>query len=97
MLYSQNYRYQRDYHTSRQLLILYSLVSSQATRQQDKEDRDIKREVHSVMEETGELIPSIASKNNQLGENYVPPPPPPPPLDTDRLRSATNSDGKTRS
>jgi len=30
---------------------------------------------------------------DELGKIYVPPPPPPPPLDTDRLRSATNSDG----
>ena len=28
-----------------------------------------------------------------LSSNNLPPPPPPPPLDTDRLRSATNSDG----
>ena len=31
---------------------------------------------------------SVSTTNDQL-----PPPPPPPPLDTDRLRSATNSDG----
>ncbi len=33
------------------------------------------------------------SSNNELSKMYIPPPPPPPPLDTDRLRSATNSDG----
>lgn len=30
---------------------------------------------------------------DELGKIYVPSPPPPLPLDTDRLRSATNSDG----
>jgi hypothetical protein len=29
----------------------------------------------------------------QKRSSSLPPPPPPPPLDTDRLRSATNSDG----
>lgn len=38
---------------------------------------------HSEMEST-----SIQRKQSSLS-----PPPPPPPLDTDRLRSATNSDG----
>ena len=33
------------------------------------------------------------SSNDELSKLYIPPPPPPPPLDTDRLRSATNSDG----
>ena len=33
------------------------------------------------------------AKDGTLTGNLSPPPPPPPPLDTDRLRSATNSDG----
>ena len=37
---------------------------------------------------------SISDSNDRaLKDSKVPPPPPPPPLDTDRLRSATNSDG----
>ena len=37
--------------------------------------------------------PGNDSSNDELSKLYIPPPPPPPPLDTDRLRSATNSDG----
>lgn len=83
-----------DYHTSRQLLILYSLVSSQAAcKQQESESKATSKQGHSVMEEKGGQRSCMAPTNNELSENYVPPPPPPPPLDTDRLRSATNSDG----
>jgi len=39
------------------------------------------------------LIPTFSQENGVLYDRSVPPPPPPPPLDTDRLRSATNSDG----
>ena len=91
-----------DYYTSRQLLILYSLVASEG-HQLDAQvldgitdddgnntklmlrkaslDSDImllKRQEHGI----------VTTTNSRL-----PPPPPPPPLDTDRLRSATNSDG----
>jgi hypothetical protein len=36
---------------------------------------------------------TLDSNDRALKESNIPPPPPPPPLDTDRLRSATNSDG----
>jgi hypothetical protein len=91
-----------DYYTSRQLLILYSLVASEGHQMDaavvdDITDEDghhkrlmirkksldsdvmlLKRQEHSL----------VTTSNSRL-----PPPPPPPPLDTDRLRSATNSDG----
>jgi hypothetical protein len=35
------------------------------------------------------MVSSVLEK----APSSIPPPPPPPPLDTDRLRSATNSDG----
>ena len=40
-----------------------------------------------------ELPSEGSASTNELSKMYIPPPPPPPPLDTDRLRSATNSDG----
>jgi len=115
-----------DYNTSRQLLILYTLVASKG--QQDKnrvrslslvsteglgeKDRmqgyslpdterlqkelsgEFEHNLNSNMKrENEDLIPTIAQENNKLSNQSVPPPPPPPPLDTDRLRSATNSDG----
>lgn len=118
-----------DYNTSRQLLILYTLVASKG--QQNKEraqslslkgtkavgekgrkqsyllsDTERIEEALSGKLPTGghgsdsraklekeALIPAISQENGVLYDQSVPPPPPPPPLDTDRLRSATNSDG----
>jgi hypothetical protein len=107
-----------DYHTSRQLLILYSLVASRGDELgNDEEDgggedsvesdsgegnfEEGKTAVHKrhsslgrdaeVMKRDLELVKK-ASSDGTLSE-VLPPPPPPPPLDTDRLRSATNSDG----
>lgn len=121
-----------DYNTSRQLLILYTLVASKG--QQDKDHKNRVQNLSSVgtkgigekgrmqgyllsdterIEEalsgrlpSGEyglessanwekesLVPTISQENSVLYNESVPPPPPPPPLDTDRLRSATNSDG----
>lgn len=102
-----------DYHTSRQLLILYSLVASQPVNGEDEENGDrslsdsgeerqqkgshkpktpssLGRDVDDLKEEMEALA---KEKTNALSTNHVPAPPPPPPLDTDRLRSATNSDG----
>ena len=95
-----------DYYTSRQLLILYSLVASEA-HQIDLEQKV----VHEIMEEQGHIDKAFIRKKSLDSEamllkrqaadhgvvtnanSRLPPPPPPPPLDTDRLRSATNSDG----
>lgn len=41
----------------------------------------------------GDKMVSRDSGSTELSAQHFPPPPPPPPLDTDRLRSATNSDG----
>eukprot|EP00978_Attheya_sp_CCMP212_P029989 scaffold108793_cov46-Attheya_sp.AAC.2 len=112
-----------DYHTSRQLLILYTLVASKGQakeKQQPKIAGSLTND--KVNSETDEssigsngigMLPKgtkapmnspadasymdnmVAYKENrgELGRMALPPPPPPPPLDTDRLRSATNSDG----
>ena len=118
-----------DYHTSRQLLILYSLVAAKkrsnslsapllesdaqadgcakptaaASNGNEKDNGTAKprhREsvsLHDAMKirhHTKELPTQGGnSSTDELSKMYVPPPPPPPPLDTDRLRSATNSDG----
>lgn len=90
-----------DYHTSRQLLILYSLVSSEVHQIDDT------KKLTNGKDETGgasntdkdkdgsnehQRSQSMITKHN--GESDpVTPRPPPLPLDTDRLRSATNSDG----
>ena len=101
-----------DYHTSRQLLILYSIVASKRRRSnsevsgqlQDDEDgnqsdssqpdsaqwRKAEKDLNSA---DGNQSVLFHRDNVQLGKQHIPPPPPPPPLDTDRLRSATNSDG----
>jgi len=96
-----------DYYTSRQLLILYSLVSSEGhqiscqttslSRGKTSNDANIddKKEQNSLSDSKAMLMkynrnrdPNISSTANKLMSR-----PPPPPLDTDRLRSATNSDG----
>jgi hypothetical protein len=127
-----------DYHTSRQLLILYSLVASQGAdsssssdeeedsedddQQQNEEDdnskEDSKKEKkakqlkkpgldkeatkqrilkhRSSLGRDAELIKrdvEAVSSGDGTVSSKLPAPPPPPPLDTDRLRSATNSDG----
>lgn len=81
-----------DYHTSRQLLILYSLVASAEEADAITADEEKKTETAS---DTGmpESAVAVRDQNDELTTNRIPAPPPPPPLDTDRLRSATNSDG----
>mmetsp|Transcript_7890 Transcript_7890/g.13918 ORF Transcript_7890/g.13918 Transcript_7890/m.13918 type:complete len:1243 (+) Transcript_7890:106-3834(+) len=100
-----------DYHTSRQLLILYTLVA--AKRSSSSESKPLLESDEGYLPDTSRASASSkkwrdAEKNIEkeggkerhlvrdertLGKQYAPPPPPPPPLDTDRLRSATNSDG----
>jgi hypothetical protein len=95
-----------DYYTSRQLLILYSIVSSEEHQMETEEvldkitDQDgnsdkllirkksLDSEATLLKRQAGEQSMTINDQNSRL-----PPRPPPPPLDTDRLRSATNSDG----
>ena len=83
-----------DYHCSRQLLILYSIV---ATRMADVEDdRDSiagsSHDGNNIMERRLVRSPDLAKGAlMDLSKRFAAPPPPP--LDTDRLRSATNSDG----
>lgn len=95
-----------DYHTARQLLILYTVV---ATNGDDDGDDEFSTMENNAVEEEGitgenkthinkdkELFSDAVVKRNARGElmqHTIPSPPPPPPLDTDRLRSATNSDG----
>jgi hypothetical protein len=80
-----------DYHIARQLLILYTLVSNKT------DDIHLQRylspaesnfpEAHIGIETEDDL--SLV-KSTTACADYLPPPPP---LDTDRLRSATSSDG----
>ena len=96
-----------DYHTSRQLLILYTLVS--AKRHESKPLLDAEegylsdtskgsssskswRDAEKDIEKEGGIERRIFRDERTLGLEVLHPPPPPP-LDTDRLRSATNSDG----
>uniref|UniRef100_A0A7S1BBR8 Uncharacterized protein n=1 Tax=Corethron hystrix TaxID=216773 RepID=A0A7S1BBR8_9STRA len=111
-----------DFHTGRQLLILYTLVASHGEKRKSLRTRKAGSEDGSA--EDSQPTP-IAPKNMEI-PTPTPPPvgaseppeagpfsvgyddgssplllspdavhthPPPPPLDTDRLRSATNSDG----
>mmetsp|Transcript_23382 Transcript_23382/g.38696 ORF Transcript_23382/g.38696 Transcript_23382/m.38696 type:complete len:759 (+) Transcript_23382:507-2783(+) len=92
-----------DYHTARQLLILYTVVATNGNEVTsiDSEPGD----EGTVVDDKTHIVKSTKSdepfcdavvKRNQNGElqqHTIPSPPPPPPLDTDRLRSATNSDG----
>ena len=106
-----------DFHTSRQLLILYSLVAAKKRKNSesapllesncqsaavanDGPDNSGRRESVALQNTMKKVhnkkdlpTPGSASSNAELSKLYIPPPPPPPPLDTDRLRSATNSDG----
>ena len=78
-----------DYHTSRQLLILYTLISSK---------RHGHKKGDSFQMLKGSTMSADSLNNNanlelsDITEEHLKKPPPPP-LDTDRLRSATNSDG----
>lgn len=96
-----------DYYTSRQLLILYSLISSEAHQMDAKEEADAEDSADSkegkdnkrFLRKTSLDSEAMLLKRQENGvaisneNSRLPPPPPPPPLDTDRLRSATNSDG----
>lgn len=110
-----------DFHTSRQLLILYSLVAakkrknsetapllesycqptakdgtgteSAGAKTHDRENVALQNTMKMADNQKNLQVPGSDSSNNELSKLYIPPPPPPPPLDTDRLRSATNSDG----
>ena len=78
-----------DYHTSRQLLILYSLVASEAN-EIEVEEKEAKT-TKSPLEQNAMVVSKDKplALNNMKGGTL----PPPPPLDTDRLRAATNVDG----
>merc|ERR1712029_1085300 len=93
-----------DYHTSRQLLILYTLVASKRCKNSESKPPLESHEDHQSeskncsdtkknTDKDGHPERHLSKDERILGKHYVPPPPPPPPLDTDRLRSATNSDG----
>lgn len=101
-----------DYHTSRQLLLLYSLVASRMNdseekhgehslsrppfqRQDDKMHRLLDAEI-SLNEDTADLerdLEIVKRANDHSTSSSRLCPSLPPALDTDRLRSATNSDG----
>lgn len=96
-----------DYHTSRQLLILYTLVAAKRHGRSDsinllESDEGYQSDTSKASSsskwrdaQTDSIVEKRGGSDgtSTLGKEYVPPPPPPPPLDTDRLRSATNSDG----
>jgi len=84
-----------DYYTSRQLLILYSLVAASAndeddTTEESKSANENQSAEAKLLKDTTP-VSELKESMNTLSTNLSPPPPPP--LDTDRLRSATNSDG----
>lgn len=95
-----------DFNTSRQLLILYTLVASRC-KQQDNDcnydsdgdfsskhsSRRLTRQISSLSSNSLSIDGDVKANLLQKKQSSLPPPPPPPPLDTDRLRSATNSDG----
>lgn len=111
-----------DFNTSRQLLILYTLVASRC--KQGTDSNDSSSHHHHPIQKDDDARSSCSSSSSSsptaakpkcrrlakqisfmslysdintqvLGRkpSSIPAPPPPPPLDTDRLRSATNSDG----
>ncbi|KAL3795915.1 hypothetical protein HJC23_002186 [Cyclotella cryptica] len=99
-----------DYHTSRQLLILYTLISSRRHKKEDSSNPLLEAD-GSLRSDSSKGSPNSKNwreveKNMQINvgsdeastdlrkmsEDHLKAPPPPP-LDTDRLRSATNSDG----
>jgi hypothetical protein len=81
-----------DYHTSRQLLLLYSLVATAEGADEEKKS-DEKESAGETKEGAPPESAITIQAKHELSTNRIPAPPPPPPLDTDRLRSATNSDG----
>ncbi len=99
-----------DYHTSRQLLILYTLVAAKNRGESESKsllnaDEGYKsetskgtssskswRDAEKNIEREGGIEKRLYCDKRKLGMESLHPPPPPP-LDTDRLRSATNSDG----
>lgn len=99
-----------DYHTSRQLLILYTLVAAKSRGESESKpllDADEGylsdtskgsssskswRDAEKNIEKKGGVKELLFRDERTLGLETLHPPPPPP-LDTDRLRSATNSDG----
>lgn len=76
-----------DFHTSKQLLLLYSLVASKQSDEAAEEKKGGESDDDEDDAKVGMLtefqIPQIVKAKLTV----------PPPLDTDRLRSATNSDG----
>ncbi|KAG7374397.1 hypothetical protein IV203_013492 [Nitzschia inconspicua] len=86
-----------DFYTSRQLLILYSLVASEGHQMEVSQGSPSKSLVRrkSSLDTEAMLVQKADGTPLTLSEvkKSMAPPPPPPPLDTDRLRSATNSDG----
>lgn len=86
-----------DYYTSRQLLILYTLVASKGMEDINQEsDAESLAETSKSAAEVKFLrdttpLHDLKKSMNTVSTNLTPPPPPP--LDTDRLRGATNSDG----
>lgn len=95
-----------DYHTARQLLLLYSLVSSMDfVKEQEKKRKELEDGSATINGDANDE-PKRANafdanskdilkwkEETDLSTGRIPAPPPPPPLDTERLRSATNSDG----
>lgn len=93
-----------DFFTSRQLLILYSLVAAEGRKIDLNEKVDMMTDDdgnsdkllirQQRLDSEAQLLQRQASQQKVTIQNsHFPPLPPPPPLDTDRLRSATNSDG----
>ena len=95
-----------DYNTARQLLILYSLVAAKAEELDDTDDDSDTSDIWVESPKQTKRISSLGDTDRILHNaelarretesamsSHIPAPPPPPPLDTDRLRSATNSDG----
>jgi hypothetical protein len=98
-----------DFYTSRQLLILYSLVASEGNQKDTTtnprdcdtsetptvDSKTLVRRASSL--DTEAMLVQQKKDGTPLTlsdvKKRMAPPPPPPPLDTDRLRSATNSDG----
>lgn len=90
-----------DYHTARQLLILYSLVAikgdeiDDAFNYEKEEEGTAGGSEQAGIDTKAHFSDDVVKRgeNGELQDHLIPSPPPPPPLDTDRLRSATNSDG----
>lgn len=85
-----------DYHTARQLLILYSLVATQgdeiegALSKHNDVGESSRDEEKSSTDAKAHFRDDVVKRNanGELQHHDIPSPPPPPPLDTDRLRSA---------